>query len=211
MLNIIKQYKTLFFHIIKNEFFENWAPEPRKKEIKENLEQKRRNPIDELKDENKISSIVEELKKLEWISLEKGSRSKEKIKILQWILNVLWYDISYKNKKWETVDWERAIDWGYGISVKMAVAILQADLWISQNNWVFDNRTFIALNSRLKEKKETNVIVETTRDQITEVKKDTKGINKITEVKKDTKGINKITEVKKDTQEIDQNIETLKL
>lgn len=198
MLNIIKQYKTLFFHIIKNEFFENWAPEPRKKEIKENLEQKRRNPIDELKDENKISSIVEELKKLEWISLEKGSRSKEKIKILQWILNVLWYDISYKNKKWETVDWERAIDWGYGISVKMAVAILQADLWISQNNWVFDNRTFIALNSRLKEKKETNVIVETTRDQITEVKKDTKGINKI-------------TEVKKDTQEIDQNIETLKL
>ena len=170
MIPIIKQYKFLFLLTIKNEFFNEWAPAPKKRETIPNPERKL-NPIEKLKKLEKIQLLITELNKLEWIELQKGNRNIAKNKILQSILNTLWYDISFMTKLWK-IEWTAAIDWYFGRSILIAVALLQADLWISPNNWEFNTETWGALNLKLDEKLKWSKVTEIAREEVVVLKEE---------------------------------------
>ena len=145
MLYTVKQYISLFSKILLNEFV--WE-RVREENIVEGPYKKQQDTFPKL-DNNEIQKIQSELSKLEWKSLQKWNSDKNSNKSLQRILVTLWYDISYKNTRWQYIKWEEAIDWSYGSSVMLAVALLQADLWISPNNWIFGKTTLSRLVSKL--------------------------------------------------------------
>lgn len=63
-------------------------------------------------------------------------------------LYVMWYDISYKNRNWDLVKWEAAIDWDLWQAFSRAMKNLQSDLWISQT-WELDQSTVDAFQNKI--------------------------------------------------------------